>query len=137
MPLDDDFYADLLSAAMLGAPCATATCHMSAEPHRWFVEFVHLAEGHVCPFHTGESYPRFFVSVSTLLESRRDVLASSLNAWLVHLHSARTPAISGGCDGAPIDADATGDAAPGDDGAGAGRAGDSIRWDRVGSGPRD
>jgi hypothetical protein len=92
MPLDDDFYAELLSAAMLGAPCATATCQLSAEPHRWYVEFVHLADGHVCPFHTAAVYPRYFVSVTTLLGSQRDVLASSLNAWLSHLHSAITPA---------------------------------------------
>jgi hypothetical protein len=135
--MDDEFFADLLSAAMLGAPCATETCQLSAEPHRWYLEIVHLADGHTCPFHTGVAYPRYFLSVYTLLGSKRGALVAALNAWLQHLHATSAPATSSGGGGsAPIDGDPTADAALGNGSAGAG-LGSPICWDAVGTGPSD
>jgi len=135
--MPDDLLCEILADAMLRSPCATATCRVSADPHRWHWVVRHLDDsGHECPVCRGDELPTYFVSIYTLLSPRRDALVASLNAFLAHCHTS-APAVSGGRDGAPAtDGDATADGAAPDGGpARCGVA--AVCGDRVGSSPRD
>jgi hypothetical protein len=141
--MDDEMLCEIMAAAILKSACAEAKCRVSAEPHKWWVYVVHLDEhAHTCPAcEWGTGYPRHFISNESLYMSDRGLLVKHLSTWLSHLHSQPAdPAVlhggSGGGGGAPIDADASSDAASRDGIAGRDGLSDSA-WDRVASSRAD
>jgi hypothetical protein len=137
--MDDATLITLLAAAQLTSACRGARCRASAEPHRFYVDVVHMdpdANAYDCPEGDSVSYPRHTVSIYTLFETPREVLVANLAAWLSALHQHPASLTDGGA--LPIDADPTTGCASFDgsgtaDGAGA----DPICWDSVASVPGD